>query len=185
MLTSNRDRPSRYMAAAASASQSSRVRGWPGPGKSLRSTSSARSGRWRCGSARRILSIRARPIRSRRPSWSASPADEDSAPPVGGAAARPGHRAGRLHRASGQEQLRTGRGATTVYNAANEIAVAAFASRQIRFGAIARLVEATLEGWVRTGNLAPLVSADDAISVDHNARNLAKSLLPQIAAKAS
>jgi 1-deoxy-D-xylulose-5-phosphate reductoisomerase len=83
------------------------------------------------------------------------------------------------------DSLRTGRGATTVYNAANEIAVAAFASRQIRFGAIARLVEATLEQWIRMGNLAPLESADDAISVDHNARNLAKSLLPQIAAKAS
>jgi 1-deoxy-D-xylulose-5-phosphate reductoisomerase len=83
------------------------------------------------------------------------------------------------------DALRTGRGATTVYNAANEIAVAAFASKQIRFGAIARLVEATLEQWIRGGNLAPLESADDAISVDHNARNLAKSLLPQIAAKAS
>ncbi len=83
------------------------------------------------------------------------------------------------------DSLRTGRGATTVYNAANEIAVAAFASRQIRFGAIARLVEATLDRWIRMGNLAPLDSADDAISVDHNARNLAKSLLPEIAAKAS
>jgi len=83
------------------------------------------------------------------------------------------------------DALRTGRGATTVYNAANEIAVAAFASGQIRFGAIARLVEATLEQWIGKGNLAPLNSADDAISVDHNARNLAKSLLPEIAAKAS
>jgi 1-deoxy-D-xylulose-5-phosphate reductoisomerase len=83
------------------------------------------------------------------------------------------------------DALRTGRGATTVYNAANEIAVAAFAAKQIRFGAIARLVEATLEHWIRGGNLAPLESADDAISVDHNARNLAKSLLPEIAAKAS
>ena len=83
------------------------------------------------------------------------------------------------------DALRTGRGATTVYNAANEIAVAAFAARRIRFGAIARLVEATLEQWTRSGNLAPLNSADDAIAVDHNARNLAESLLPQIAAKAS
>jgi len=83
------------------------------------------------------------------------------------------------------DSLRTGRGATTVYNAANEIAVAAFAGKQIRFGAIARLVEATLDRWIRGGNLAPLQSADDAISVDHNARNLAKSLLPEIAAKAS
>lgn len=83
------------------------------------------------------------------------------------------------------DALRTGQGATTVYNAANEIAVAAFIAEKIRFGAMARLVEATMNGWVRAGNLAPLASADDAIAVDHNARNMAASLLPQIAAKAS
>ena len=83
------------------------------------------------------------------------------------------------------EALRTGRGATTVFNAANEIAVAAFIAGQIKFGAIARLVEATIEAWIRSGNLAPLTSADDAIAVDHNARNKAASLLPQIALKAS
>src|SRR6201994_2142959 len=83
------------------------------------------------------------------------------------------------------DALRTGRGATTVYNAANEIAVAAFIAGKIRFGAIARLVEATLNDWIRSGNLAPLTSADDAIAIDHNARNKAATLLPQIAAKAS
>jgi 1-deoxy-D-xylulose-5-phosphate reductoisomerase len=83
------------------------------------------------------------------------------------------------------DALRTGHGATTVYNAANEVAVAAFIAQKIRFGAIARLVEATMNGWVRAGNLAPLSSADDAIAVDHNARNMAATLLPQIAAKAS
>jgi 1-deoxy-D-xylulose-5-phosphate reductoisomerase len=83
------------------------------------------------------------------------------------------------------DALRTGNGATTVFNAANEIAVAAFIGEKIRFGAIARLVEATLNGWLRAGNLAPLTSADDAIAIDHNARNMAASLLPQIAAKAS
>jgi len=83
------------------------------------------------------------------------------------------------------DALRTGNGATTVYNAANEVAVAAFIAGKIRFGAIARLVEATLNAWVRAGNLAPLSSADDAISVDHNARNKAVTLLPQIALKAS
>jgi 1-deoxy-D-xylulose-5-phosphate reductoisomerase len=83
------------------------------------------------------------------------------------------------------DALRTGNGATTVYNAANEIAVAAFIGEKIRFGAIARLVEATLNEWVRSGNLAPLTSADDAVAVDHNARNMAATLLPQIAAKAS
>ncbi|WP_439925692.1 1-deoxy-D-xylulose-5-phosphate reductoisomerase [Nitrobacter sp. JJSN] len=83
------------------------------------------------------------------------------------------------------DALRTGNGATTVYNAANEIAVAAFIGEKIRFGAIARLVDATMNGWIRAGNLAPLGSADDAIAVDHNARNMAASLLPQIAAKAT
>src|SRR5499427_1487343 len=83
------------------------------------------------------------------------------------------------------EALRTGRGATTVFNAANEVAVAAFAAGQIRFGAIARLVEATLQAWTRCGNLAPLNSADDAIAVDHRARNKAATLLPQIVLKAS
>ncbi len=83
------------------------------------------------------------------------------------------------------EALRTGGGATTVYNAANEIAVAAFVAGKIRFGGIARLVEATLNDWIRAGNRAPLTSADDAISVDHVARNKAAALLPQIALKAS
>jgi 1-deoxy-D-xylulose-5-phosphate reductoisomerase len=83
------------------------------------------------------------------------------------------------------DALRTGSGATTVYNASNEIAVAAFIAQKIKFGAIARLVEATMNEWVRAGNLAPLSSADDAIAVDHKARKLAATLLPQIAAKAS
>ena len=83
------------------------------------------------------------------------------------------------------DALRTGRGATTVYNAANEVAVAAFIGGKIKFGAIARLVEATMDAWIRSGNLAPMTSADDAIAVDHNARNKAATLLPQIALKAS
>ena len=83
------------------------------------------------------------------------------------------------------DALRTGRGATTVYNAANEVAVAAFIAGKIKFGAISRLVEATMNDWIRSGNLAALTSADDAIAVDHGARNKAATLLPQIAANAS
>jgi 1-deoxy-D-xylulose-5-phosphate reductoisomerase len=83
------------------------------------------------------------------------------------------------------DALRTGFGATTVYNAANEVAVAAFIAGKIKFGAIARLVEATMNEWIRDGNRTPLTSADDAIYVDHSARNKAASLLPQIALKAS
>src|SRR6201986_2401633 len=76
------------------------------------------------------------------------------------------------------DALRIGHGATTVFNAANEVAVAAFIEGKIRFGAIARLVEGTMNAWVRAGNLAPLGSADEAIAVDHNARNTAATLLP-------
>src|SRR3954468_15955664 len=83
------------------------------------------------------------------------------------------------------DSLRTGKGATTVFNAANEVAVAAFIAGQIKFGSIARLVEVTMNDWIRAGNLAPLSSADDAIAVDHSARNRAAALLPQIALKAS
>lgn len=83
------------------------------------------------------------------------------------------------------EALRTGGGATTVLNAANEVAVAAFIAGKIRFGAIARLVEATIEAWIRCGNLARLTSADDAITVDQIARKEAVALLPGIGLKAS
>jgi 1-deoxy-D-xylulose-5-phosphate reductoisomerase len=83
------------------------------------------------------------------------------------------------------DALRTGRGATTVYNAANEVAVAAFIAGKIRFGAISRLVEATMDSWIASGSLSALTSADDAIAIDHTARNKAATLLPQIAAKAS
>lgn len=83
------------------------------------------------------------------------------------------------------DALRAGGGATTVFNAANEIAVAAFVAEKIRFGAIARLVEATLDQWLRKNNSAPLATADDAIAVDHIARKMAADLLPEIAVKAS
>ncbi len=83
------------------------------------------------------------------------------------------------------ESLRAGGGASTVYNAANEIAVAAFVDRRIKFGMIARLVEATIETAIANGSAKTPATADDAIAIDHNARIIAATLLPQIAAKAS
>lgn len=83
------------------------------------------------------------------------------------------------------DALRAGNGATTVYNAANEVAVAAFIGQKIRFGAIARLVEATMNAMVSNGSASTPASADDALAVDHNARKTAEALLPQIALKAS
>ncbi len=83
------------------------------------------------------------------------------------------------------EALRTGGGAPTIFNAANEIAVAAFADRKIKFGMIARLVEATIDAGAGRGLTKAPVTVDDALAIDHNARDIAASLLPQIAAKAS
>ncbi len=82
------------------------------------------------------------------------------------------------------QALRTGSGATTVLNAANEIAVAAFVERKIGFTGIAALVEATLDAAARRGVMREPASIADAILVDHNSRSLSKELLPEIAAKA-
>jgi 1-deoxy-D-xylulose-5-phosphate reductoisomerase len=83
------------------------------------------------------------------------------------------------------EALRAGKGAATVFNAANEVAVAAFVARQIKFGMIARLVEATMAAAASDGTARAPASVDEALAIDHRARNIAASLLPQIAAKAS
>jgi 1-deoxy-D-xylulose-5-phosphate reductoisomerase len=80
--------------------------------------------------------------------------------------------------------LRAGSGATTVLNAANEIAVAEFVSGQIGFTGIPALVEATLDAAARRGVMREPTSIADAIAVDHDSRSLARDLLPEIAAKA-
>src|SRR5256714_7106142 len=82
------------------------------------------------------------------------------------------------------QALRAGSGATTVLNAANEIAVAEFVSGQITFTGIAALVEATLDAASRRGVMREPASIADAIAVDHTSRSLARDLLPEIAAKA-
>jgi len=83
------------------------------------------------------------------------------------------------------DALRAGHGATTIYNAANEVAVAAFIGQKIRFGAIARTVEATMNAMARDGSARAPASVDEVLVVDHMARNIAVTLLPQIALKAS
>jgi 1-deoxy-D-xylulose-5-phosphate reductoisomerase len=81
--------------------------------------------------------------------------------------------------------LEAGEGAPTVLNAANEIAVEAFLDRQIGFAGIPALVEATLDAASARGLLAEPADVSDALAVDHNARSLARGLVPQIALKAS
>lgn len=76
-------------------------------------------------------------------------------------------------------------GATTILNAANEIAVDAFLRKRISFGGIVPLVEETLTAAGRRGINHEPENVDDALSIDHISRSLARELLPQIAAKAS
>ena len=85
--------------------------------------------------------------------------------------------------ALGRRALETGGAAPTILNAANEVAVAAFLGRQIGFGGIAGLVEATLEAAERRNATAEPQNIDEAVAVDHMARSLAHDLLPEIAAK--
>ena len=68
-----------------------------------------------------------------------------------------------------RQALRDGGMAPTVLNAANEVAVAAFLSRKIGILDIARTVAETL---ARSPNI-PMVSLDDVISADADARRLA------------
>ncbi|MBV9234373.1 MAG: 1-deoxy-D-xylulose-5-phosphate reductoisomerase [Xanthobacteraceae bacterium] len=84
-----------------------------------------------------------------------------------------------------REALELGGGAPTVLNAANEIAVDAFLHRRLGFAGIAGLVEETLEASACKGLLREPQSIDDALSIDHVSRSLARELLPEIAAKAS
>ncbi len=82
------------------------------------------------------------------------------------------------------QALRAGSGATTVLNAANEVAVAEFVAGRIGFTGIPALVEATLDAAGRRGVMREPASILDAVAVDHNSRSLALDLLPEIAAKA-
>jgi 1-deoxy-D-xylulose-5-phosphate reductoisomerase len=80
--------------------------------------------------------------------------------------------------------LQDGGAAPTVLNAANEIAVDAFANGRLAFPAIAALVAATLDAAKRRGVIKEPQTIEEALRVDHIARSLAHDLLPEIAAKA-
>jgi 1-deoxy-D-xylulose-5-phosphate reductoisomerase len=84
-----------------------------------------------------------------------------------------------------REAIATGGAAPTVLNAADEVAVAEFIAGRVPFPAIPALVEATLEAASARGLLDEPDSVAAALAVDHDARDLARGLLPEIAAKAS
>src|SRR5215211_5939478 len=80
--------------------------------------------------------------------------------------------------------LEQGRGATTVLNAANEVAVTEFLSGRLGFAGIPVLVEATLQAASRRGVMHEPASVEHALALDDEARRLARDLLPETAAKA-
>ena len=79
---------------------------------------------------------------------------------------------------------KNGGAAPSVLNAANEVAVAAFAAGKLDFTGIAALVTATLEAAQARGISKEALNVVEALAVDHIARSLADDLLPEIAAKA-
>jgi 1-deoxy-D-xylulose-5-phosphate reductoisomerase len=81
--------------------------------------------------------------------------------------------------------LEEGGAATTVLNAANEVAVAEFLARRLNFAGISALVEATLEAAVSRNWTSEPESVEEALCVDKDTRLLAQGILPEIAAKAS
>lgn len=75
--------------------------------------------------------------------------------------------------------LQRGGTAPAVLNAANEVAVAAFLARQIKFQDIPRLVEQVLEDAERQGQISEAGGLDDILEIDRRARDLAGLRLKQ------
>ena len=76
-----------------------------------------------------------------------------------------------------REALAEGEGAPTALNAANEIAVAAFLDGRIGFGALAPLVERTLELMRAAGETSTPLTVAEAVAIHHIARDRASALL--------
>jgi 1-deoxy-D-xylulose-5-phosphate reductoisomerase len=77
------------------------------------------------------------------------------------------------------DALRGPAGSTTVLNAANEVAVAAFLDGGLRFTAIHELNARTIDAMAAT--LGPVSSIDELIALDARARASAASLVPGLA----
>jgi 1-deoxy-D-xylulose-5-phosphate reductoisomerase len=84
-----------------------------------------------------------------------------------------------------RQAMETGGAAPTVLNAANEVAVGEFIAGHIPFHGIPALVERTLEKAAAGGLMAEPQSLEAALDVDHVARSMAMTLLPEIALKSS
>lgn len=79
---------------------------------------------------------------------------------------------------AGVEAGRTGGTAPAVFNAANEVAVAAFLEGQIRFGDINSVICGTLD----SAGHAAITNLDDVLTADRSARQLACDLIQRMSA---
>ncbi|HEX2429547.1 MAG TPA: 1-deoxy-D-xylulose-5-phosphate reductoisomerase [Aestuariivirgaceae bacterium] len=79
--------------------------------------------------------------------------------------------------------LRSGGSASTILNAANEVAVAAFLAGELAFLAITELVGRTLARAERDGMVAPLSTLDDVWAADRYGRQRARELAQQLLAQ--
>lgn len=75
------------------------------------------------------------------------------------------------------DALRTGQGLPTVLNAANEIAVEAFLTRQISFHEIARMVEEACESALADGIAHEPETVSDALAMDQAVRDRSRKAL--------
>ncbi len=75
------------------------------------------------------------------------------------------------------EVLRTGGGLPTVLNAANEVVVDAFLAKRMPFGAMLGLVEAVCHAALADGTARASDSVEDALAIDHVARERAAAHL--------
>ncbi|MGQ4276035.1 1-deoxy-D-xylulose-5-phosphate reductoisomerase [Pseudidiomarina sp. E22-M8] len=73
-----------------------------------------------------------------------------------------------------------GQWATTALNAANEVAVAAFLSEQIKFTSIATICSAVIERVQQASNVAKLNSIEAILSLDEQARAYARERIKQV-----
>ncbi|MFO1089814.1 MAG: 1-deoxy-D-xylulose-5-phosphate reductoisomerase [Hyphomicrobiales bacterium] len=76
--------------------------------------------------------------------------------------------------------LARGGSATTILNAANEVAVAAFLSQRLGFLAITRLVDSVLSRAEREGAIVPLQSLNDVWEADAFGREVAEELAGEL-----
>jgi 1-deoxy-D-xylulose-5-phosphate reductoisomerase len=71
---------------------------------------------------------------------------------------------------------REGGTAPAVFNAANEVAVAAFLDGEIRFGQIADLIRGVLD----TRRPGPVADLESVLAADHDARSRARDLMQRM-----